>query len=197
MAMTATTTTTTITTARSLGLVTRTVQPPAGQSAPGVEAAAEFRDMTRMDRTDTTAFSSTGSPPGGTSPAPAPITTAAMARAYARAVVLDQWNRADRTATEMALIDLSLVVSELAANAIRHGGGLAGFEVTPTRRGVRLAVHDNSDDIPAVAFGPGGFPSQHHGNGYGWPVIIRLACEIAIDRRPGGGKTVSVLVPLV
>ncbi|WP_328498455.1 ATP-binding protein [Streptomyces sp. NBC_00414] len=160
-----------------------------------------------MDRTDTTAIASAGSPPGVTSLAPAPtastatapagVTTAATARAYARSVVLEQWNDADRTATEAALIDLSLVVSELAANAIRHGGGLAGFEVTPTRRGVRLAVHDNSDVIPAVAFGPGYLPAKHHGNGYGWPVIIRLACEITIEPRPGGGKTVSVLVPLV
>ncbi|GHA05312.1 hypothetical protein GCM10010372_00340 [Streptomyces tauricus] len=160
-----------------------------------------------MDRTDTTAIASAASPPGGMSweaapvttaaVAPAPITTAAMARAYARSVVLEQWNNADRTATEAALIDLSLVVSELAANAVRHGGGLAGFEVTPTRQGVRLAVHDNSDVVPAAAFGPGSLPTKHHGNGYGWPVIIRLARDIAVEPRPGGGKTVSVLVPLV
>ncbi|MFE9680550.1 ATP-binding protein [Streptomyces sp. NPDC002701] len=148
-----------------------------------------------MDRTDTTTVASTD-PPGGALSA-APITTAAMARAYARSVVLEQWNRPGRTATEAALIDLLLVVSELAANAVRHGGGLAGFEVTPTGGGVRLAVHDNSEVVPAAAFGPGGFPAQHHGNGYGWPVIIRLAREIAVERRPGGGKTISVLVPLV
>ncbi|MGW6008090.1 ATP-binding protein [Streptomyces sp. NPDC055210] len=174
-----------------------------------------------MDRTDTTAIAAGASPPEAMTwapapagapattaavtttaatapaPAPAPITTAAMARAYARSVVLEQWNNADRTATEAALIDLSLVVSELAANAVRHGGGLAGFEVTPTRQGVRLAVHDNSDVVPAAAFGPGSLPTKHHGNGYGWPVIIRLARDIAVDLRPGGGKTVSVLVPLV
>ncbi|WP_221353776.1 ATP-binding protein [Streptomyces beigongshangae] len=148
-----------------------------------------------MDRTDTTTLAS-AQPPGGTPAAHAPITTAAMARAHARDVVLGQWSRAGRTVTEAALIDLSLVVSELAANAIRHGGGLAGFEVTPTGEGVRLAVHDNSDVIPAAAFGQGGFPAQHRGNGYGWPVIIRLARDIAVERRPGGGKTVSVLVPL-
>ncbi|MEU9190436.1 ATP-binding protein [Streptomyces sp. NPDC048484] len=149
-----------------------------------------------MDRTDTTAVAA-AAPPGEMSPAAAAITTAAMARVYTRSVVLEQWNRVGRTATEAALIDLLLVVSELAANAVRHGGGLVGFEVTPTRQGVRLAVHDNSDVVPAAAFGAGGFPSQHHGNGYGWPVIIRLAREIAIERRPEGGKTVSVLVPLV
>ncbi|MFI1415059.1 ATP-binding protein [Streptomyces sp. NPDC020707] len=160
-----------------------------------------------MDRTDTTAIASAAGPPGMMSwapapvttaaPGPAPVTTAAMARAYARSVVLEQWNNADRTATEAALIDLSLVVSELAANAVRHGGGLAGFEVTPTPQGVRLAVHDNSDVVPDAAFGPGNLPTKHHGSGYGWPVILRLARDIAVDPRPGGGKTVSVLVPLV
>ncbi|MFD6291571.1 ATP-binding protein [Streptomyces sp. NPDC060205] len=160
-----------------------------------------------MERTDTTTLASTDSPPEVTLAEPAqvttaataraPITTAAMARAYAHAVVLEQWNDADRTATEAALIDLSLVVSELAANAVRHGGGLAGFEVTPTPQGVRLAVHDNSDVIPAAAFGAGSLPTQHLGNGYGWPVIIRLARDISVEPRPEGGKIVSVLVPLV
>ncbi|MFC8197661.1 ATP-binding protein [Streptomyces sp. NPDC060006] len=150
-----------------------------------------------MDPIHMTAFASAGRTLGGTSMAAAPITTAAMARAHARAVVVERWNRAGRTATEAALIDLSLVVSELVTNAIRHGGGLAGFDVTPTPEGVRLAVHDNSDVVPAVAFGPGALPPNHQVNGYGWPLVIRLAREIAIDRRPGGGKTVSVLVPLV
>jgi anti-sigma regulatory factor (Ser/Thr protein kinase) len=170
-----------------------------------------------MDRTDTTTIASAGLPggtapitaspaaplaassaaPDMTPPAVAPVTTAAMARAYARGVVLEQWNRADRTATEAAVIDLLLVVSELAANAIRHGGGLVDFTVTPSGGGVRLAVRDNSDVVPPAAFGEGGFPSQHHGNGYGWPVIIRLAREITVERCPEGGKIINVLVPLV
>ncbi|MDQ1040944.1 anti-sigma regulatory factor (Ser/Thr protein kinase) [Streptomyces sp. V3I8] len=158
-----------------------------------------------MDRTDTTIIGSAGLP-GGTSPAAvpiatpsatAPVTTAAMARAYARDVVLEQWNRPGRAATEAAVIDLLLVVSELAANAVRHGGGLAGFEVTPSDGGVRLAVRDHSDVVPSAAFGTGGFPARHHGNGYGWPVIIRLAREITVERCPEGGKIISVLVPLV
>ncbi|MGW3938067.1 ATP-binding protein [Streptomyces phaeochromogenes] len=153
-----------------------------------------------MDRIDTTAFASPDHMPdrraGGTSMTAVPITTAAMARAHVRAVVLEQWNTPSRRATETAVIDLLLVVSELAANAVRHGGGLVGVEATPTSEGVRLAVHDNSDVVPAAAFGSGGLPPVHLGNGYGWPLIIRLARDIAIERRPGGGKTISVLVPL-
>ncbi|MFE7859660.1 ATP-binding protein [Streptomyces sp. NPDC101209] len=124
------------------------------------------------------------------------VTTAAEARDYARSVVRQRWDTASRTAREEDVVDLLLVVSELVTNAIRHGDGLAAFEVALTPDGVRLAVHDNSDDIPDVAYGSGALPVVHHGNGYGWPLIIRLAREIVIDRRGGGGKTISVLVPL-
>jgi anti-sigma regulatory factor (Ser/Thr protein kinase) len=170
---------------------------------PGIEEA-DLRGATDMDRIDTTAFAAPdrtpdrtlGGTPGGMSLSAVPVTTAAMARAHVRAVVLERWNSPSRRATEAALIDLLLVVSELTANAIRHGDGLAGFEVTLTREGVRLTVHDNSDVIPAAVYGSGRLPPVQHGNGYGWPLIIRLSREIAVDRRPGGGKTIRVLVPL-
>ncbi|MFI6039429.1 ATP-binding protein [Streptomyces sp. NPDC051315] len=129
-------------------------------------------------------------------PALAPVTTAASARAYARAVVDARWNASARPAREEDVIDLLLVVSEMVSNAIRHGGGLAGFEVTPVHDGIRLAVHDHSDVVPSVAYGSGALPSVHHGNGYGWPLIIRLARDISIDRRPSGGKTIRVFVPV-
>jgi anti-sigma regulatory factor (Ser/Thr protein kinase) len=93
-------------------------------------------------------------------------------------------------------MDLMLVVSELVTNAIRHGDGLAGFEVAVEPGGLRLRVHDYSDTVPSAAFGPGTLPQTHEGSGYGWPLIIRLAREIRIDRRREGGKTVSVLAPL-
>lgn len=125
-----------------------------------------------------------------------PVTTAAEARDRARAVVREQWESPSRTAREQDVIDLLLVVSELVTNAIRHGDGLAGFEAWAVEEGVRLRVHDHSDVLPEAAFGPGDLPTTHGGNGYGWPLVIRLAREIALDRRDGGGKTVSVLVPL-
>ena len=122
--------------------------------------------------------------------------TAATARAYARTVVREQWESASRAAREEDVIDLLLVVSELVTNAIRHGDGLAGFEVLPVPDGVRLAVHDNSEVVPEVAHGSGALPAAGHGSGYGWPLIIRLAREIAVEPRPEGGKTITVLVPL-
>ncbi|MEU5322621.1 ATP-binding protein [Streptomyces sp. NPDC021056] len=125
-----------------------------------------------------------------------PVTTAATAREYARSVVRQRWDSASRTAREEDVVDLLLVVSELVTNAIRHGDGLAAFEVALAQDGVRLTVHDNSDAVPDVAYGRGELPSVGHGQGYGWPLIIRLAREIVIDPRPGGGKSISVLVPL-
>lgn len=125
------------------------------------------------------------------------VTTAAAARDHARAVVRQQWDSASRAAREEDVIDLLLVVSELVTNAIRHGDGLAGFEITVTVDGVRLAVHDHSDTIPDAAYGSGALPPRNGAaHGYGWPLILRLAREIAVEPRPGGGKTISALVPL-
>ncbi|MFJ4690697.1 ATP-binding protein [Streptomyces sp. NPDC088766] len=124
------------------------------------------------------------------------VTTAASARAHVRGLVDAGWDAATRPAAERDLIDLLLVVSELVANAVRHGGGLAGFEADPGRDGVRLSVHDHSDVVPEAAYGPGTLPAGHHGSGYGWPLILRLARDISIRPRPSGGKTITVFVPV-
>lgn len=136
-----------------------------------------------------------GDMPGRTA-ARAVVSSAATARAYTEAVVRGEWDAAGLKVRDEDVIDLLLVVSELVTNAIRHGGGLAGFMARTTAEGVRIAVDDHSDIVPEAAFGSGALPLGHHGNGYGWPLIIRLARDIAVDRRPGGGKTVSVLVPM-
>jgi anti-sigma regulatory factor (Ser/Thr protein kinase) len=125
-----------------------------------------------------------------------PITSAAAARSYVRSVVAARGHDSSCTTAERAVMDLLLVVSELVTNAIRHGGGLAGFEVAPVPEGMRLSVHDYSEAVPSAAYGPGTLPQAHEGSGYGWPLIIRLSREIRIERRREGGKTVSVLVPL-
>ncbi|GGR45664.1 hypothetical protein GCM10010251_73190 [Streptomyces aurantiogriseus] len=124
------------------------------------------------------------------------MTTAASARAHARAMVDARWNPSAGPAREEDVTDLLLVVSEMVTNAIRHGGGLAGFEAVPLHDGIRLTVRDHSDVVPSAAYGSGAPPGVHHGSGYGWPLIIRLARDITVDRRPSGGKTISVFVPI-
>ncbi|MFE1441447.1 ATP-binding protein [Streptomyces sp. NPDC058739] len=128
---------------------------------------------------------------------PTAVGSAAAARQYVRDLVRERWRGPSGRADEQAVVDLLLVVSELVTNAIRHGGGLARFEVTPVAEGVRLDVHDHSGTVPPAAFGHGTFPQPNASGGFGWPLIIRLAREIHVERRPEGGKAISVLVPLV
>jgi anti-sigma regulatory factor (Ser/Thr protein kinase) len=127
---------------------------------------------------------------------PVAITSAAAARGYVRSLVQERWRGPSGPASEAAVIDLLLVVSELVTNAIRHGGGLARFEVTLVAEGVRLAVHDHSSVVPPAALGHGAFPRPQDSGGYGWPLIMRLAREIHVRRSREGGKAISVLVPL-
>ncbi|ANB04720.1 hypothetical protein SAM40697_0759 [Streptomyces ambofaciens] len=139
----------------------------------------------------TTASAGTGSPPAE-APGAGSVTSAATARAYAESVARTHWG-AGRGVREEDVVDLLLVVSELVTNAIRHGEGLAGFEVRPTGEGVWIAVHDNSAVVPRAVHA---FPTTHRGSGYGWPLVARLTRDIAVDRRPEGGKTIRALVPL-
>ena len=110
-------------------------------------------------------------PPGP----PVAITNAATARRHVRAFVGERWRSPAGPPTEQSMIDLILVVSELVTNAVRHGGGIAGFDVALTPEGVRLSVRDHSAAVPVGLHGPGALPRAHEGNGYGWPLINRLS----------------------
>jgi anti-sigma regulatory factor (Ser/Thr protein kinase) len=127
---------------------------------------------------------------------PVGITTAAGARRHVRAFVGERWRSAAGPPSEEALIDLMLVVSELVTNAIRHGGGIAAFDVGLTPEGVRLSVRDYNAAVPVGLHGHGALPRAHEGNGYGWPLINRLSREVQVEPRAAGGKTITVLVPL-
>ncbi|MFE0416369.1 ATP-binding protein [Streptomyces tendae] len=150
--------------------------------------------MEPADRTTTTA--ATAAPPRPAPfavPAPGAGAGAAAARAYAESVARTDWGGPGREVREEDVVDLLLVVSELVTNAIRHGDGLAGFEARPTKEGLWIAVHDRSTVVPRAAYA---FPTTHPGGGYGWPLVARLARDIAVEVRPEGGKTISALVPL-
>ncbi|MFE1289854.1 ATP-binding protein [Streptomyces sp. NPDC058751] len=134
-------------------------------------------------------------PKAGTGPgAGVAVTSAAGARDHVRALLREHGRTGG--ANPDAVVDLLLVVSELVTNAIRHGGGLAGFDAALTGGGVRLAVRDNSDVVPAQARGTGEIPRTHRTNGYGWPLIIRLSAAVTVEPCPGSGKTIRVFVPL-
>ncbi|WP_060907713.1 ATP-binding protein, partial [Streptomyces scabiei] len=127
---------------------------------------------------------------------PVAITTAAAARHYVRAFVGERGRSPAGPPTEQSMIDLILVVSDLVTNAVRHGGGIAAFDVALTPEGVRLNVRAHSAAVPVDLHGHGASPRAHEGNGYGWPLINRLSREVRVVHHAAGGKTITVLVPL-
>ncbi|MGW8064139.1 ATP-binding protein [Streptomyces ziwulingensis] len=157
------------------------------------DSTANTRDTTDPAPTDAIP---TASPGTGLLPVPASgagaVTSAAPARAYAESVARGR-RGTGRGVREEDVVDLLLVVPELVTNAIRHGDGPAGFEVRPTDEGVWIAVHGHSAVVPRAAYA---FPATQRGSGYGWPLVVRLARGIAVERCAEGDKTISVLVPL-
>ncbi|WCD91259.1 hypothetical protein KPP03845_200220 (plasmid) [Streptomyces xanthophaeus] len=83
-----------------------------------------------------------------------------------------------------------LVVSELATNAVRHGGGACTLELTARAESIEVAVHDSSPHVPRMRT-----PDLYGGTGgFGWPMVNHLARATAVTRRASGGKTVSALL---
>jgi serine/threonine-protein kinase RsbT len=85
--------------------------------------------------------------------------------------------------------------SELARNAILHGGGgQATVEVihNGTRRGVRLLVADRGPGIADIDLAMRDGFSTVGGLGLGLSGAKRLSNEFTIESRPGEGTTVSI-----
>ncbi|MBD0710459.1 hypothetical protein BU197_19380 [Streptomyces sp. CBMA291] len=96
-----------------------------------------------------------------------------------------------------ALGDALLVTSELVTNALRHGGGLTGFDVALDPAAVTISVADASDELPrrAEAWSPERAAGLAEG-GFGWPLVRLLALEVRLRLPPEGGKTIEVSLPL-
>lgn len=81
---------------------------------------------------------------------------------------------------------LALVVSELATNAVRHGGGRYTLRLDATDESVHVAVSDPSSVLPHertpdLSGGTGGF---------GWHMVRHLSESVTTVPGPGRGKTV-------
>lgn len=86
-------------------------------------------------------------------------------------------------ATEVA-DTVVLVVSELATNAVRHGGGTCTLELTADAESIEVAVHDSSPHAPRMRT-----PDLYGGTGgFGWPMVNRLARATAVTCRPPAGR---------
>lgn len=83
---------------------------------------------------------------------------------------------------------LALVVSELATNALRHGGGRYALRLGATADAVTIAVSDPDPAPPRERA-----PDLNGGaGGFGWPMVRRLAGKVTITSGPGRGKTIHV-----
>jgi anti-sigma regulatory factor (Ser/Thr protein kinase) len=82
------------------------------------------------------------------------------------------------------------VVSELVTNALRHGGGTCTLDLTAHPDSIEVTVHDHSPQAPRMRT-----PDLNDGTeGFGWPIVNRLARTTAVTRQAPGGKTVSAVL---
>ncbi len=95
-------------------------------------------------------------------------------------------------APEPAVADtLVLVVSELATNALRHGGGHYTLELSASTDTLAAAVSDPSPDAPRERT-----PDLNNGSGgFGWHMVRDLTSHLTITPGPGAGKTIHARLP--
>ncbi|WP_436738132.1 ATP-binding protein [Streptomyces sp. BBFR102] len=101
-------------------------------------------------------------------------------------------------ADSVVVADALLVTSELVTNAIRHGGGLTGFDILLGETDLTLHVSDASSAVPTTTRPDEPFdPDRPMVGGYGWPLVHRLARDVSVRLLPAGGKRVTAVLPLV
>lgn len=85
------------------------------------------------------------------------------------------------------LDDAGLLVSELVANAVLHGDGPVGLVVSRAGTKLRVAVEDESPELPVLRQSPG--PEAH---GRGMHLVANLANRWGVAPRADGkpGKSV-------
>ncbi|WP_078893594.1 ATP-binding protein [Streptomyces sp. CT34] len=111
----------------------------------------------------------------------------ARAREVARAFV----DGLEPAAAPEAAQTLALVVSELATNALRHGGGHYTLELGATADTVGVAVSDLNPAPPRERA-----PDLNDGSGgFGWHMVRHLTSQVTITPGPGRGKTIHVRLP--
>ncbi|MEV7446248.1 ATP-binding protein [Streptomyces sp. NPDC091204] len=92
---------------------------------------------------------------------------------------------ADCGAPAVLVTDVLTVVSELVANAIRHAGGVTGFDIQRRAGQIVIKVSDRSLRLPHRR------PRSPDGPGhFGWHVVKTLAPTVFIRFRRSG-KTIT------
>jgi anti-sigma regulatory factor (Ser/Thr protein kinase) len=97
---------------------------------------------------------------------------------------------ASRTGLSVGQVnDLVLVVSELASNAIVHGGGTGRIRLWSTREAVWCRVSDEGPGIPSGL--PGHRPEPSAARGRGLWLVAHHTDDVTIDSPPAGGAAVT------
>ncbi|MFI0238629.1 ATP-binding protein [Streptomyces sp. NPDC016845] len=84
--------------------------------------------------------------------------------------------------------DALLVASELASNALRHGGGLVRFGARAHDGALVIEVADGSPEVPLLRPHDPAVPG-----GFGWMMVNNLAHSVTVEPH-GGGKTVRAVL---
>ncbi|MFI7320750.1 ATP-binding protein [Streptomyces venezuelae] len=115
-------------------------------------------------------------------------TTCAQARAEVDAALRTASQGLPRAQTRRVHEDALLVVSELTANAMRHGGGLSGFAVRVQGTALLIRVSDRSEEVPVhVPHDPA------RPGGFGWLMVQRLSSSVTVETGDGGKTIVAAL----
>ncbi|MGI5239785.1 ATP-binding protein [Dactylosporangium sp. CA-139066] len=81
--------------------------------------------------------------------------------------------------------EVELAVTELVANAVRHGGGVEELALSTDGETLQIAVRDHDPAEPVV-------PAAESDDEHGWGLLIvsRLATAWGVRQHPGDGKSV-------
>jgi anti-sigma regulatory factor (Ser/Thr protein kinase) len=92
---------------------------------------------------------------------------------------------------------LIIVASELASNAIRHGGGAGHLRLWRTPGALHCQVTDSGPGITDSTVGTIPPPPTTHDGGRGMWICRNLSRELTIERGPGGrGAVVTAVIAL-
>jgi anti-sigma regulatory factor (Ser/Thr protein kinase) len=101
----------------------------------------------------------------------------------------------DRTTLpDRRVTDLVLIASELAANAIRHGGGKGRLRLWVTANGIHCEVSDDGPGLPRPHPIPRQRPDPSVTGGRGLWLVLNYADRLTIGSGPAGGAVVTALL---
>jgi anti-sigma regulatory factor (Ser/Thr protein kinase) len=92
--------------------------------------------------------------------------------------------------------DLVLIASELAANAIRHGGGKGRLRLWQTADALVCQVTDHGPGLPAAHTLPAQRPEPTVTGGRGLWLVLTYADAVAIRSDAGNGTTITATLAL-